>query len=122
MKLNLVLAGIGAAAAAALSTPDPEFLFANPAADHARASHFTIPTSRQSAVLARRVLALTPLGTLATVFPDDGGPPPSSMERRPTGMGGSPVGLPDYVADCDGSDAGNPTGNSARHERDRLAW
>lgn len=32
---------------------------------------FEIPTSRESAVMARRILHLSPLGTLATVFPSE---------------------------------------------------
>lgn len=60
---------------------------------------------------ARRVLALTPLGTLSTVFPEtssaqtaDGA---AGQENRPSGLGGMPIGLMDYVADCE--DQGNPT-------------
>ncbi|ERT00082.1 uncharacterized protein SPSK_09588 [Sporothrix schenckii 1099-18] len=85
---------------------------------------FTIPTSYESAVLARRILSLTTLGTISTVFPHDaavGGssaPPAFHIwENRPAGLGGVPVGLPEYLAACeegneDGSDsenAGNPT-------------
>ncbi|KAJ1335472.1 Pyridoxamine 5'-phosphate oxidase [Microdochium nivale] len=67
-----------------------------------------IPTAHESAVLGRRILALSPLGTLATVFPttsSDGHV--SAAERRPDGLGGVPLGLMDYVADCE--DEGNPT-------------
>lgn len=79
--------------------------------DHA----LRIPTSYESAVLGRRILALTPLGTLSTVFPEDkdkdkhsdGGP--SAQGRRPAGLGGMPYGLMEYIADCEGDDAGNPT-------------
>ncbi|KAL1875688.1 hypothetical protein VTK73DRAFT_9943 [Phialemonium thermophilum] len=73
-----------------------------------------IPTSYESAVLGRRILALTPLGTLVTVFPHDKDTGPA--EHRPAGMGGSPVGMVEYVADCersrkeeDGVGTGNPT-------------
>lgn len=104
MKLSFVL--LGAISAAGTAAPDAQFLFSNPPAHHHGASHFTIPTSRQSAVLGRRVLALTPLGTLATVFPPDSD---GSYEHRPSGMGGNPVGLPDYIADCEADSVGNPT-------------
>jgi hypothetical protein len=70
-----------------------------------------IPTAYESAVLGRRILALTPLGTLATVFPSDRTAPAdddvSEGETRPAGLGGVPLGLMDYMADCEGE--GNPT-------------
>ncbi|KAL2161255.1 hypothetical protein VTH06DRAFT_8475 [Thermothelomyces fergusii] len=70
-----------------------------------------IPTSYESAVLGRRILALTPLGTLSTVFPEDddggGGGGLSSHARRPPGLGGLPYGLMEYIADCE--EVGNPT-------------
>lgn len=88
---------VGAAAAAAtVPSFDPEL---------------RIPTSYESAVLGRRILALTPLGTLATVFPqakesDDGIAP---LERRPPGLDGLPYSLMEYIADCEKDDIGNPT-------------
>ncbi|KAI1417398.1 pyridoxamine 5'-phosphate oxidase-domain-containing protein [Hypoxylon sp. FL1857] len=78
--------------------PDPQYIFSNPPA---AAPEYKIPTSYESAVLGRRILALTPLGTLATVFPD------SSRGRQPDGLGGMPLGLLEYVADCE--EDGNPT-------------
>ena len=78
-----------------------------------------IPSSYESAVLARRILALTPFGTISTVFPHDAVPgkntaPPvyHAWESRPTGLGGIPVGLPEYLAACEEDDpanSGNPT-------------
>ncbi|KAJ9130452.1 FMN-binding split barrel-related protein [Coniochaeta hoffmannii] len=62
-----------------------------------------IPTSYESAVLGRRILALTPIGTLATVFPEDA----DTNEHRPSGLGGTPLALMDYIADC--GDVGDPT-------------
>lgn len=59
---------------------------------------YKIPTSYESAVQARRILHLTPLGTLATVFPsehshstseDDAG----TSEQRPQSLAGMPIGL-----------------------------
>lgn len=81
-----------------------------------------IPTSYESAVMGRRILALSPLATLSTVFPstsssssssgghgtavdEDAGP----LENRPPNMGGMPIGLVDYIADCGAEDEGNPT-------------
>ncbi|KAK3298291.1 pyridoxamine 5'-phosphate oxidase-domain-containing protein [Chaetomium fimeti] len=77
------------------------------------AEELRIPTSYESAVLGRRILALTPLGTLSTVFPQDkhssNSDGPSTQERRPAGLGGMPYGLMEYIADCEADDAGNPT-------------
>ncbi|KAI9163406.1 fmn-binding split barrel-related [Paramyrothecium foliicola] len=72
-----------------------------------------IPTSRESAVMARRVLALSKLATLSTVFPDSSSSgagdddKAAAREHRPAGLEGVPIGLMDYVADCE--DDGNPT-------------
>ncbi|KAK3363500.1 pyridoxamine 5'-phosphate oxidase-domain-containing protein [Lasiosphaeria hispida] len=65
-----------------------------------------IPTSYESAVLARRILALTPLGTLATIFPSDS---PSTAENRPAAVAGMPHSLMDYISDCEPASTGNPT-------------
>ncbi|KEY68330.1 hypothetical protein S7711_07802 [Stachybotrys chartarum IBT 7711] len=62
-----------------------------------------IPTSYESAVQGRRILALTKLATLTTVFPHER----SSWDRRPDDVDGLPIGLMDYIADCE--DDGNPT-------------
>lgn len=73
---------------------------------------YRIPTSYESAVLGRRILALTPLGTLSTVFPEDkhSGPDDTeAQEKRPVGLGGLPYGLMEYIADCEDDDLGNPT-------------
>ncbi|KAK0717103.1 pyridoxamine 5'-phosphate oxidase-domain-containing protein, partial [Lasiosphaeria miniovina] len=79
-----------------------------------------VPTSYESAVLARRILSLTPLGTLATVFPassshnsHSSSNDPSTEENRPDGLGGMPHGLMEYISDCSGEaglgDDGSPT-------------
>ncbi|SPQ19638.1 9e998048-03dd-4991-823d-03932c222ed5 [Thermothielavioides terrestris] len=70
-----------------------------------------IPTSYESAVLGRRILALTPLGTLSTVFPreEDSDGASAQMHHRPSGLGGLPYGLMEYIADCEDDDLGNPT-------------
>jgi len=93
--------------ATALSTPpSPEHIFANPS--EANEAGFKIPTSHESAILARRILNLTPLGTLSTVFPTSHHPSSSNvLEQRPTGLEGIPIGLMDYIADCEST--GNPT-------------
>jgi len=71
-----------------------------------------IPTSYESAVLGRRILALTPLAVVSTIFPSDDPKSKndvSSKENRPAGLGGQPHGLMEYIADCDDTNTGNPT-------------
>ncbi|KAI1778938.1 pyridoxamine 5'-phosphate oxidase-domain-containing protein [Hypoxylon cercidicola] len=95
MKLSssLPFVCLAATSHAAERAPEPQYIFSNPPVS---ASEYRIPTSYESAVLGRRILALSPLGTLATVFPD-----------AADGLGGMPVGLLEYVADCE--EDGNPT-------------
>lgn len=76
-----------------------QYIFSNPPHD---VFDFKLPTSYESAVMARRILHLSPLGTLSTVFPMS-----STLEDRPEHLGGVPIGLMDYIADCE--DSGNPT-------------
>ncbi|KAL0466664.1 pyridoxamine 5'-phosphate oxidase domain-containing protein [Neurospora intermedia] len=79
-----------------------------------------IPTSYESAVMARRILALTPLGTLATIFPASNSSSiiteeekrnPKLQENRPAEVAGMPHGLMEYISDCEyaTNDVGNPT-------------
>ncbi|KAF3019739.1 hypothetical protein E8E14_009963 [Neopestalotiopsis sp. 37M] len=90
---------------------EPQYVFSMP--EDPSTTIYKIPTAYESAVQGRRILNRTPLGVLSTVFPesksdmssDDGGV--SEQERRPSGMGGMPVGLMDYIADCE--EDGNPT-------------
>ncbi|OTB04644.1 hypothetical protein M426DRAFT_149713 [Hypoxylon sp. CI-4A] len=89
---------LAASSCTAEPAPDSQYIFSNPPASQ---SDYRIPTSYESAVLGRRILALTPLGTLATTFPD------TPRSRQPEGLGGAPFGLLEYVADCE--EDGNPT-------------
>lgn len=83
-----------------------------------------IPTAHESAVMGRRMLALSKLADFATVFPSDrrsaaAAAVSSSSEEeeddarlvaslaRPDGLAGLPIDMMDYYADCE--DAGNPT-------------
>jgi len=79
----------------------PEAILSNPAVPNG----FKIPTSYESAVMARRILHLTPLATVSTVFPPS--KEAASLERRPVEVAGVPIGLTEYIADCD--ETGNPT-------------
>lgn len=106
MQLLLPLLAVLPHAASSLlpSSSLPQTIFANPPAQDDQ-SPYTIPTSHESAILARRILNLTPLGTISTVFPV--AHTPNTQDARPANLGGVPIGLTDYVADCEG--AGNPT-------------
>ena len=79
----------------------------NPSNIHSKA----FPSVRTSAILARRLLRLSRFGTLSTVFPNH----PSAWPPRPSHLSGLPIGLPEYVADCErqgrlpSSPGGNPT-------------
>ncbi len=81
--------------------PQPQHLFSNPLSPS-----YKIPTIHESAVLARRILHLTPLGTLSTIFPSSSHSPQTN-EQRPTDVDGTPIGLMDYISDCE--DSGDPT-------------
>jgi len=82
----------------AFSHPQPQHIFSNPQEDDT----LRIPTSYESAVMARRILHLTTLGTLSTIFPTS-----KSLENQPFGLHGMPIGLMDYIADCETT--ANPT-------------
>lgn len=121
MKFSTPLSALAGVATATATPLDEQplhtaHLFSNPPPD--ASSLHRIPTSYESAVQGRRILALSPLATLATVFPTsyasptedaDGLPQSILMEHRPAGLGGVPIGLMDYIADCDDDDQGNPT-------------
>ncbi|KAB5562987.1 pyridoxamine 5'-phosphate oxidase-domain-containing protein [Coniochaeta sp. 2T2.1] len=77
---------------------------AAPSPHHKQASTHRIPTSRESAVLGRRILALTPIGTLATVFQDGDS---STSHGEPSGLAGVPLSMMDYISDC--TEHGDPT-------------
>ncbi|KAL7930402.1 pyridoxamine 5'-phosphate oxidase domain-containing protein [Trichoderma chlorosporum] len=98
MKLLNVIGGLsGCTAALELTAP----LFGD-------VGERRIPSSYESAVMGRRVLALTKLGTLSTVFPKSSSSgETNAAERRPDGLDNIPIGLSEYVADCE--DGGNPT-------------
>lgn len=68
-----------------------------------------VPTSYESAVLGRRALALTKLGTLSSTFPksSSSNKDADAAENRPEGLDGQPFGQMEYIADCE--DQGHPT-------------
>jgi len=87
--------------AAALTSTLPQYILSNPPSHSA--SSFHIPTIHESAVQARRILNLSSIATLSTVFPTT-----SSRENRPETLSGVPIGLTDYFASC-GPSPYNPT-------------
>ncbi|TGO52746.1 hypothetical protein BOTNAR_0315g00060 [Botryotinia narcissicola] len=84
-----------------IAISSPESVINNPSSAE---STNRIPTSRESAILARRILHLTPLGTLSTIFPNSS----STSENRPSNLQNIPIGLMDYIADCEPA-TNNPT-------------
>ena len=75
------------------------------------------PTRHESTVLARRLLALSRTGVVSTVFPSkhsSSAPVPDLLLSHdslavPKSVAGSPVGQPEYIADCGGDERGDPT-------------
>lgn len=74
-----------------------QHIFSNP--DHTSASS-RIPSIHESAVQARRILSLSNIATLSTVFPSTSNDPDSLFENRPEGLAGAPIGMMDYYASC----------------------
>ena len=70
---------------------------------------YRIPTVHESAVMARRILHLSNIGSLVTSFPmHASGNEVGMLENRPPGVEGNPIGLMEYYADCE-PESGNPT-------------
>ncbi|KAF2859696.1 hypothetical protein K470DRAFT_258703 [Piedraia hortae CBS 480.64] len=65
------------------------------------------PSIYNSAVMARRIMHLSSIGTLVTTFPP-ASDEASVEETRPDSVAGSPIGLMEYFADCE-PESGNPT-------------
>lgn len=96
--------------------PPAQHIFSNPSSSPSSSSPdiSRIPTTYESAILARRILHLEAIGTLSTIFP-----PSSSNSSSHDGqdeyrhhppaeeLAGVPIGLMDYVGDCE--PRGNPT-------------
>ncbi|GLI80110.1 hypothetical protein PoHVEF18_008460 [Penicillium ochrochloron] len=88
-------------------------------ADHANTAHdidadsVTRPSWFTSTLMARRLLALSPNGVISTTFPSQ----IPAWSRTPAEVAGLPIGLREYIADCDGilpeylshGDNGDPT-------------
>ena len=100
MKLILALVSLSFTVSASL-LPNPQSIFATP-----RTSEWKIPTAKEAAVQARRILRLENIATISTVFPTESSAD-VALEGRPHGLGGAPIGLMEYYADCE--DRGDPT-------------
>lgn len=75
-------------------------------AQYATPCGFRIPTIRESAIMARRIMHLEGSGTLSTIFPSSDSM--NILEDRPEVVAHQPFALPEYIADCEPS-TGNPT-------------
>lgn len=62
---------------------------------------YGIPTIHESAVQARRILKISSIATLSTVYPSLNHSQDSTLENRPDDVGGMAVGLMEYYATCD---------------------
>ncbi|CAI7668370.1 unnamed protein product [Penicillium manginii] len=95
------LLALGALISASVLPPTNEQAILSNPSSHSHHEHqenaFTRPTWFESALLARRMLALSSSGVISTVFPDP--IPPNS--RTPASVAGLPIGLREYIADCD---------------------
>jgi hypothetical protein len=89
-----------------LSQLIPQYLVSNPPLEDVS---YKIPTIHESAIMARRIMHLSTLGTLVTSFPSQSSSSNSAttFENRPTEVEGNPIGLMEYYADCEAN--GNPT-------------
>lgn len=81
--------------------------------DEVDADSLNRPSWFTSTLMARRLLALSPSGVISTTFPSH----IPAWSRTPSEVAGLPIGLREYIADCDGilpeelshGDNGDPT-------------
>jgi hypothetical protein len=106
MKLSICVLSLVSQLAAASLLDLPQHVFSNPKDTQTRGHR--IPTVRESAAMARKMLRLESLGTLSTTFPITKHDEANIGENRPTSVEGLPFGLMEYFADCE-PDTGNPT-------------
>lgn len=93
------------------SAPPPQHVFSNPSTP---SEQYHIPTVHESAILARRILNLSSIATLSTVFPsqkEKAHSPlstqhmlqedtPQALWAHQTAYPAPPIGLMDYYASC----------------------
>jgi hypothetical protein len=102
---------LSVASALSIAHDESQHVFSNPPIDE---QYYKIPTVHESAVMARRILNLASEGTLVTSYPPAdskngaiGEQDVGALWGLPAGLEGSPIGLMEYIADCE--DDGNPT-------------
>ena len=83
---------------------NPQHVLSNP---DVHDEEFEFPTVRESIAMARKIMHLTTIGTLVSVFPEPTSSDVDELQRRPSELDGSPIGLMEYYADCDPL-SGNP--------------
>lgn len=91
-------------------------IFGSPVAQYEDENALRIPTPQESAILARRILRLTTQGTFSTVFQKNlnassisdqfSSDAPQIFQHAPQGIENTPIGLMEYIANCESS--GNP--------------
>jgi len=105
MKLSTLSLYLASQLAAGSLVPTSQNVFTNPSGNVSSQGN-RIPTVRESAAMDRRMLRLESIGTLSTVYPETNSS--AALENRPSSVGGTPLGLMEYFADCEPS-TGNPT-------------
>lgn len=89
--LSLSAAFLGVALAKSILHSGPQHVFSNPPVHDER---FKFPTVSESAAMARKIMHLTTIGDLVTVFPGTShGSDVGEQESRPQDVAGSPIGL-----------------------------
>ncbi|TID19659.1 FMN binding [Venturia nashicola] len=106
MRISITAFALLSQLASASRTPTPQHNFSNHPDEPGTDGGYRIPTVRESAAMARRMLRLEKLGTLSTVFPKSDSA--STLQNRPDSVAGLPFGLMEYFADCE-PQTGNPT-------------
>lgn len=106
MRFSLVSSSLlSISSALSIEHPSPQYVFSNPPVED---EGYRIPTIHESAVMARRILHLSTIGNLVTSFPErTSSDELATLENRPSGVEGSPIGLMEYYADCQ-PETGNP--------------
>lgn len=88
--LTISNALLSAASAKTILHTIPQHVFSNPPAHD---EGYRIPSVSESAAMARKIMHLTSIGDLVSVFPEPQGSEIGEQESRPQDIAGSPIGL-----------------------------
>lgn len=88
--LAISTALLSAASAKSILHTKPQHIFSNPSAHD---EGYRIPSVSESAAMARKIMHLTTIGDLVSVFPGPQGSEIGEQESRPQDIAGSPIGL-----------------------------